>query len=367
MKLLLLSDLNSIHTKKWVSGLAARGCEILVFGLSEPRDEYYVGLKDVRIEYANQSNIKDRSRFSKLGYLKHAKKVKQICREFKPDIVHAHYATSYGLLGSLLRQKPFLISVWGTEIFDFPKASALNRILLKRNLAKATHLFSTSKRMAEETKLYTNKKVEVVPFGVDVSRFKEMDSATTNAASDTMVIGIIKTLEKNYGIDYLLEAFADVVKRFPERNFELHIAGEGREEGALKRLAKELELTDKVFFRGFITHDKVPDCFNEMDIAVISSLAESFGVSAVEASACGKPVVATSVGGLPEVVVDQKTGLLCEPANAKDLADKLSILVADEEKRKAYGKAGRQFVLENYDWEKNVDLMLKYYQEILSF
>ncbi|NOQ71258.1 MAG: glycosyltransferase [Crocinitomix sp.] len=364
MRLLLLSDLNSIHTKKWVSGLSVRGYEMSVFGLSKPTDNYYDQFDNVEISFADHTRFRERSRFSKLSYLKHIKQLKRLYKGFKPDIVHAHYATSYGLLGSFLRHKPFLISVWGTEIFDSPKASILSKILLKRNLSKATHLFSTSEIMAKETNLYTLKKVEVVPFGVDLTRFKS-GSVNSEKPSNKIVIGIIKTLEKNYGINDLIDAFKIIVERFPNQKFELHIVGEGREEDALRKQANDLGLGKNVLFKGFINHDLVPTAFNEMDIVVVASLAESFGVSAVEASACQKPVVATSVGGLPEVVLDQKTGLLCEPNNPVDMAAKIAILIEDQEKRKSFGIAGRDFVFEKYDWEKNVDQMCDHYKNIL--
>ncbi|MFT5821484.1 MAG: glycosyltransferase involved in cell wall biosynthesis [Crocinitomix sp.] len=365
MRLLILSDLNSIHTKKWISGLSARGCDIMVFGLSKPLDDYYDRFENVQIGFANQTGFRERSLFSKLGYLKQIKQLRKLYRLYKPDIVHAHYATSYGLLGSLLRHKPFIISVWGTEIFDFPKSSAFNKFILKRNLSKATHLFSTSEVMAKETNLYTAKKVEVVPFGVDLERFK---SGITDKAdqSEKLVIGIVKTLEKNYAINDLIAAFKIIVDRFPKQLFELHIVGEGREEDVLKKQTNELGLGSRVIFKGFINHDLVPSAFNQMDIVVIASLTESFGVSAVEAAACKKPVVATRVGGLPEVVIDQKTGLLCEPNNPSDMADKIAVLVEDQEKRKSMGEAGRISVFEKYDWEKNVDQMYDHYRRIAS-
>lgn len=362
MRILLLSDLNSIHTKKWVTGLLDRGCELMVFGLSEPTDDFYDNL-NVAIAYANIKDARHRSLFSKLGYLSKIKEVKKAYRKFRPDIVHAHYATSYGLLGSFLKHTPYLISVWGTEIFDFPKASMLNRLILKRNLAKADFLYSTSLRMAEETKLYTSKVVDVVPFGVDVSRFQP---GTFNENANTITIGIIKTLEKNYAIDDLIKAFGILVQKHADKTFNLLIAGEGSQRQMLEALVEELKLSDRVIFLGFVKHHEVPATFAKMDIAVISSLAESFGVSAVEAAACSLPVVATRVGGLPEVVKDGETGLLCEPANPEDLAAKLSLLIEDDDLRKKMGNAGRHFVLTHYDWEKNVDTMFAHYQAVLA-
>ena len=132
----------------------------------------------------------------------------------------------------------------------------------------------------------------------------------------------------------------------------------------MKNQVKLLQLSDKVEFRGYIPNAEVPACFNEMDVAVISSLEESFGVAAVEAGACGIPVVATAVGGLPEVVIDGQTGLICEPANPTDLSNKLSKLLFDVELRLVLGENARNHVLENYDWKQNSALMISYYNSI---
>jgi glycosyltransferase involved in cell wall biosynthesis len=343
-----------------VAGLFAQGCHLAIFGLSKPTDDFYEQFDTVEIAYGNLTGAREKSCLSKVGYLKEVLNLKRLYNGFKPDIVHAHYASSYGLLGSFLRHSPYLISVWGSDIFEFPKVSFFNRTLLKRNLSKATHLFSTSERMAEETKLYTNKKVKVIPFGVDVSHF----APNKKRDSNKFVIGIIKTLENNYAINDLISAFSLLVQRHQTIDFELHIGGEGGQKEALKQQVVGLGLSHKVKFLGFIPPSQVPHYFNEMDIAVISSLAESFGVSAVEAAACELPVVATRVGGLPEVVIDGKTGLLCEPQNPTDLANKIDTLIADDTLRRAYGRAGRAFVLTKYDWEKNVSKMVEQYSTI---
>lgn len=360
MKILLLSDLNSIHTKKWVEAISLEGFELFVFGLTPAKDEFYENFSNVQIGSAHQENLRSRSLFSKLSYLNQVKKIKEFYRSFKPDLVHAHYASSYGLLGSYLKHKPYLISMWGSDIFEFPKQSILNRMLLRRNLKKADFLFSTSHSMAKEAKFYTNKDINIVPFGVDVSLFSPHASQLKNE----FVIGIVKTLELNYGIQFLIEAFSLLHKEFPDRNIKLVIAGSGSQEKALKNQVRSLKLSDKVEFRGYIPNAEVPACFNEMDVAVISSLEESFGVAAVEAGSCGIPVVATAVGGLPEVVIDGHTGLICEPANPKDLSMKLTTLLLDDEFRQTLGKNARTHVLENYDWNQNSSLMISYYNAI---
>lgn len=361
MKLLLLSDLNSIHTKKWVRGLAEHGIEIFVFGIDVLKSDFYDQFEQVQCA----SFGIDVNESSKSSYLKSRNQLKKICTEFQPDIVHAHYASSYGLLGSFLKHKSYFISVWGSDIFDFPNDSFIKRVIIKRNLRKASVICSTSEVMARETNKYTNKHVNVVPFGVDTNHFHP---ANKDLNPDQLVFGIVKTLEDKYGIAYLIQAFDLLLKDDPTKKHSLLIVGGGSKETELKALVTELQLNDQVEFAGSVNHDEVATYFNKMDIVVIPSTldSESFGVAAVEASACEKPVIVSNVGGLPEVILDQVTGLVARPKDAVDLFEKMKFLAEAPEKIAAFGKAGRKNVLEKYEWSKNVKTMIELYEKELS-
>ncbi len=365
MKILLLSDLNSIHTKKWIKALSEKGIEIQAFGLGRPQDDFFDQFENVTVHHAEFTNQYGKSGLNKLKYLKVVKRLKQIEAAFSPDIVHAHYATSYGLIGTFLRHKNFLISVWGEDVFSFPKESVYKKILFKRNLRKAKAIFSTSNVMAKETQRYTKKKVNVVPFGVDVSIFKPINQGFRN---EDLVIGIVKTLEDKYGIKFLIESFSRVLKTNPNLNLKLLIVGKGRKEEELKAQVSSLGIKEYVEFTGAVAHTSVPSYFNKMDIVVVPSVldGESFGVAAVEASACEKPVIVSNVGGLPEVVIDGITGLICEPRNSTCLAEKIDLLIQDEQLRIQLGKNGRVHVLKNYDWNQNVALMIDHYRRIYN-
>lgn len=144
------------------------------------------------------------------------------------------------------------------------------------------------------------------------------------------------------------------------------LVGGGPQEDELRQLAKELKLHEHVKFVGAVPHSDVPKWLNSFDIYVaLSTLdSESFGVAIVEASACELPVVVSDAGGLPEVVVDGKTGYIVPRNNPEEAANKIEILVNDEYLRRQMGEAGRKFVLENYEWKSNADKMEKLYQEV---
>jgi glycosyltransferase involved in cell wall biosynthesis len=365
MKVLLLSDPNSAHTLKWARSLAANGVEIVIFGLGALTHDSYHGIPNIRVHTVGQSVSRNEGAFTKLKYLGALGEVRRVIAEFRPDVVHAHYATSYGVLGALCRFHPFVLSVWGGDVFSFPNRTVLHRWLLKHNLRKADRILSTSNVMAAETRKYTTKDIEVTPFGVDLSVFRPQAVNGPFAPGD-IVVGTVKTLEAKYGIEYLVRAFHQVRSRHPALPLKLLIVGGGSLEQHLRSLVRELGIDDCTHFTGYVRYDEVPAYHNMLSISVSVSVAdsESFGVAIIEAGACEKPVVVSKVGGLPEVVEDGVTGLVVPPRDTDATAAAIERLVLDPALRSMMGRAGRERVRRLYDWDDNVRQMIGIYQSV---
>jgi glycosyltransferase involved in cell wall biosynthesis len=365
-RVLLLSDPESVHTLKWANSLREKGIEISVIGLSVYGEEIVVKYPNIKI-YGLGCDVGRDTGLSDIRYLGKLKLLKRLVEEIQPDIIHAHYATSYGLLGAILGRHPYMISVWGADVYEFPKKSLLHKALVKFNLSKADRVLSTSNCMAIETGKYTNKRIEVTPFGVDVEVFKPARRKLIFDEND-IVIGTIKTLEEKYGVEYLIRAFSILVMKYKSLPLKLLIVGRGRLEKKLKNLVVELSLKDRVVFTGQISHEKVPDYFNAMDVSVSVSVfdSESFGVAVIEASACEKPVIVSNVGGLPEVVEDGVTGFVVSRKDPVDTAEAIEKLILDCELRSKMGRAGRKRVKKLYNWNENVDQMAGIYSSLLK-
>lgn len=359
MKICYLADINSAHTHKWLNYFKNKGYDIHVISLGNGE---YEGVT-VHCLDVTDNVMKKASDKNKLQYIKKIKRVKELVNEIKPDILHAHYATSYGLLGALANYHPYIISAWGSDVYDFPIKSPVHKMMLKYNLKKADYIFSTSNVMKEETQKYTNKNIEVTPFGVDINRF-----APRRTEKDEVVIGTIKTLEEKYGIQYLVKAFAQLKDRNPDMNLKLRIGGKGSQEDYLKGLCRDLKIYNDVTFLGFVNPDDVVKEFQNFDIAVFPSTldSESFGVAAVEAESCGTPIVVSEVGGLMESTKPGITSLVAKKASVEDLRDKIDMLVKDKELRLKMGTAARKFVEDNYNLEDNFAYVDKLYKEIVS-
>lgn len=348
-----MGDINSVHLKKWILELCD-SFELAVFSFNPITDKELLKLyegKGIVLFTPEKSNNNKLSYFFRLNALKKA------YRKFQPDIVHAHYATSYGFFGAQLKAKNYIVSVWGSDVFDFPRKSSIHKSLLKYVFRKAKIILSTSKVMAEEIRLYSNKKVQVTPFGIDVDKFAPKDNK-----NDKFIVGTVKGLEKIYGIDYLLETFSVFHKKFP--NSECHIYGKGSLLNELKSLALELGIDESVAFKGYVNHDEVPDVLNGFDVFCALSREESFGVAVLEASSCKIPVIVNNVGGLKEVVEDGSTGYILNATDSSQVADKMLFLAKNNDECEKMGEMGRQFVMENYSWKKSTQIMNEIYNNI---
>jgi glycosyltransferase involved in cell wall biosynthesis len=369
IKVLLLADHGSSHVIKWAKSLAQQGVGIGIFSLSGNTDQFYSDTPEIDLFQLDFSErfMSAGSSWRKLKYLRSLKRLKAVIAQFQPDIVHAHYATSYGLLGAMSKFHPFIISVWGSDVFDFPTTSFIHRKLLAYNLKRADKILSTSHVMAVETNKYVDTKIEITPFGVDLNVFGPQE-VQKSFNENALVIGTIKTLEVKYGIEYLIRAFALVKEKHTDLPLKLLVVGGGAIAVQMEDLTKELGVEALTTFTGKVRFEDVVTYYNMLDIYVAVSImdSESFGVAIVEASACEKPVVVSNVGGLPEVVENGTTGIVVPKQDVKATADAIEQLVLDSQLRDKMGKAGRKRVEQFYDWKENVNQMLSIYRLLLT-
>lgn len=366
MKILLLADPASSHTVKWANSLNNAGFEIKIFGLSDYNpDAYNKNIAIITRSFSEKIKNKKDGNFQKSVYLFSLSDLKKVIKDFKPDILHAHSASSYGLLGALTGFHPYFVSVWGSDVYIFPKKSLLHKSIYKFVMKKGDKIFSTSHAMKKETSLYTKKEISVIPFGIDTNVFKAEDVKSIFDKND-IIIGTVKKMEDHYGIKYLIDAFRLTADSNPKLQLKLLLVGGGRDFERYQNYIQAQGLNEKVVMTGLVPYSEVVKYQNMIDISVIPSLSESFGVSVLEASACEKPVIVSDTGGLPEVVKDGITGFIVPPKDVNAISEKLNELIHNRELRIKLGKNGRKFVEENYRWEYCVQLMKNEYLSLAT-
>jgi glycogen(starch) synthase len=155
------------------------------------------------------------------------------------------------------------------------------------------------------------------------------------------------------GIDLAVEAFATIQTNFPQTR--LVIAGDGPARAELESQVSRLNLQNKTEFTGWISPEKVPQLINQSTVVVMPSrYREPFGLVAIEAGQMERPVVATQVGGLPEVVLHEETGLLCEKENSAELAEAIAFLLSNPNRASQMGQMGRKRALEVFSLQNFV-------------
>lgn len=359
MKIALLAKRHSIHTVRWANALAGDGHEVYLLSSVHHGEPLVPEVRFVPLPFPPP-----------VGFFANAPALRRALREIRPDILHAHFASGYGTLGRLSGFRPYVLSVWGSDVYDFPLKSPVHRRLLTANLRAPDHLCSTSDVMAEQTrKLLPEARVSVVPFGIDLDAFAP---PARPGPRDHVTIGTVKTLAPKYGVDVLLRAVARLRERLASGgavepgSLRVLIVGGGPEEERLRNLAGELGLSDVTRFVGQVPHAEVPDWLGQLDVYVALSRldSESFGVAVLEASACAVPVVVSDAGGLPEVVVDGQTGFVVPRDDPEAAAAALANLVQDRHRRQAMGAAGRRHVEANYSWGASVAAMNDVYARV---
>ncbi|MEL6495688.1 MAG: glycosyltransferase [Cyanobacteria bacterium J06623_7] len=361
MKVAFLAGQNSLHTVRWVNAMVEKVDELHLLTMHQPGDPIDARVKIHNLPYKAFH-----------GYFLNVYKVRQILAAIKPDLFHVHYASGYGTLGRLSQFHPLLLSVWGSDVYDFPAKSFFHRALVAANLRQADWIGSTSEVMARQTtSLSANLgPLSITPFGIDPEQFQPQPQQDPNY----LTIGTVKKLAPKYGIDILIKAFAQArekaIAQSPElaAKLRLQIVGEGGQRQELEALVKQLNLEAVTTFIGAVPHREVPHYLNQMDIYVAASRldSESFGVAILEASACGLPVVVSDAGGLPEVVEDGVTGYIAPKEDVTATATAITKLIASAAERDRLGQAGRQLVLDRYVWSDNVALMYEIYGRLLA-
>jgi len=264
---------------------------------------------------------------------------------------------SYGSLGAyffkiLHPRIPLLINLQeGKDLKGrFGAKNIIRRLVIKRANA-ITVISNYLKEFAEKNSI--NAKIELIPNGVDLNQFKpsnqESDLRSTLGLKqeDMVVVTHGRLVEKNGPID-LIKAF-NILKE-KNSNLKLLLVGDGLQRQKIEDLILEYGLKNNVIMAGEIPSENVHRYLEISDISIRPSLTEGLGNSFLEAMAMGLPVIGTLVGGIPDFLKDNETGIACKPGDAQDIADKIELLAQDKELRQRIAENGKNLVLEKYNW-----------------
>jgi glycosyltransferase involved in cell wall biosynthesis len=362
MRLLFVSDVNAVHSRRWASEMVRRGHDV-VFLSVRPGD-----LDGVEVINRDPGDMPAPKWLRTIRYLRFLWLLRSMITQGGYDIVHVHYlrADAIGLVAS--RHPRSVISVWGSDIRPVQDGGDPRRLQLRRRaLERASLVTATNRFLADIVRNSTRhiKRLEIVPFGVDLRRF---DRNRWSPAFDGGIrFCLVKPrLMELYGPDIAIRAFAVVAKKFPKASLLLVGSGEPAYITKLQALAKDQGVDKQVAFVERVEYSEMPSIFENADVLLQPSRWESFGVVILEAAAVGIPAIATDVGGVSELLVDAKAGLLVPSGDVNALAEMMLRLAADEELRRRLGQNAHQMVCEHYDFQINADQMERLYMDLVE-
>jgi glycosyltransferase involved in cell wall biosynthesis len=283
------------------------------------------------------------------------------------SLIHTHFLGN-GFIGAYLKNKygkPLVVTAHGGDVYDLPFRDRWYNSLARFVLAEADQVITVCKFNAEKLLSLgiSSNKLYIIPNGYDEGLFKPISRSKAREKLglplNKKILLSIGNLVDAKGHTYLISAMSLVLRK--RKDVLLIIVGSGSLKELLQSMAKKYGLGDYVMFAGGKKHEEIPIWMNASDIFILPSLQEGFPTVVPEAMACGKPIVATNVGGVPEAITHNDLGILVNPGDSEGLAS--AMLEALER------KWNPEIILkhaEKYSWRNLAEQIVSIYQKALS-
>ena len=288
-----------------------------------------------------------------------------VVKKINPDIVHVQtiFLALSGLLIKKFLHKPYVVYGRGSDVY---LSWRFKNLISKPILKNADAIIALTEDMKRGIQKIWDRDAFVVPNGIDLDRFENLSREEfrkrLKIEEAEKIIIFVGGLRPVKGVKYLIEAMKIIIDK--NRNTKLFIVGDGEEREYLENLVRNLNLEKHINFIGQVPNEEVREYMAASNVFILPSLSEGFPVTVVEAMASGLPIVATNVRGLPEIVKDGENGFLVEPKNLEEIADKVLLLLKNEELRKRISKRNKEEV-KKYSWKNIVEKLEDVYYECL--
>ena len=303
-----------------------------------------------------------------------ASKIVEVAEAEKLDVLHMHYAIPHAAAAYLAREMfkpvrylPFVTTLHGTDITLVGARSSFLPIT-RFSIAQSDAVTAISDYLAAETyNTFGLSNVEVIPNFInaeDYQRRENHDLRKKLAPEGEMLIMHVSNFRPVKRIPDCIHTLAEIRRRNSNLSVRLIMCGDGPERERAEGLANHYGMADRVLFVGQVPN--IAEYLSVADLLLVPSEMESFGLAALEAMACEVPVIATDVGGLPEVVVDGQNGYLVPLGDISLIAERSIEILSDNEKRHRMGRNGRAWAVERFNTEKVIPQYERVYERVKS-
>lgn len=306
--------------------------------------------------------------------------VKKLMKSDGIDIIHAHHLYPTGYAGLLVAKSfsiPLVVSGRGQGVYELPYFSGTLRRKISRVISETDQLVVVCDDMRKEIEKLAHPKndIKVVYNGVDFTLFnpqacaaerKENLKKELEIPEDAVVVLFVSSsISKLKGVVDALKAFSKLVAEFSE--VYMVMIGDESEKEVVENIIETESVGKHIRIVGRVEHKDLPAYYAIGDILIYPSYVEGIPNTLYEGMACGKAVVATKVGGMPELVINMQTGLLIDKGNVEALYRSIKKLILDKNLRKKLADNAGKFISENFGWEKNARQLVSVYQSLLKF
>jgi N-acetyl-alpha-D-glucosaminyl L-malate synthase BshA len=301
-----------------------------------------------------------------------ATKMATVARSENLDLLHVHYAIPHSISAILARESlkpkrnlPVITTLHGTDI-TLVGADRSYLPITRYGIQQSDGVTAVSKFLKQATiETFDFDEVEVIPNFICEKHYQKLSDSPLKRElapnGERILIHVSNFRAVKRPVD-CVEILAKVLQKGAAAR--LVMVGDGPEYSAIHHRARQLNVLDKTEFVG--KQAKISDYLGIADISLLPSELESFGLAALEAQACELPVVASRVGGIPEVINDGETGFMSDVGDTEKMSDDVLRLLNDEEMRLAFGKRGRELAILRYSSEKIIPQYISFYEKVLA-
>lgn len=306
------------------------------------------------------------------------RELKRLDDEYGFDVIHLHnrFFIDYDMsaLYARFKKKPFVMTIHNPRPAGISRSidffgQSYDRLIGKWPFVMADRIISVSEWSRDDIGMYGIDKEKIIPIhnGIDASEFNcsgGRDVREKYGIGDSPMLLYVGRMVAQKGLSYLVDAMPGILKRHPD--VKLLMIGKGNVLDDIRARVSALGIEKSVIFPGFVPEDMLKEAYCTCDIFVLPSIVEPFGMVLVEAMACKKPVVAASVGGVPEIVDDGKSGWLVPPRDPVAIAEKVNAMLDDKCMMRHMGDRGREIVEQKFDWRLIAAKTKKVYEGVLE-
>ena len=352
MKVFILADALSIHTIRWAEYFRDRGDEV-----------HLASFRKAPIEGVTFHALSTYG-LGRAGYLLNIARLRKLGAQLQPDIVHAHYVTSYGFLAAAAGLRPLVVTAWGSDVLVSPKESYLLRWFTRYALGGADAITTVAEHMNGATSALCkgHRDVVAVPFGVDVRRFLPLPKDPNGGGSLRLIC--TRNFTPIYDVETLVEALHLLAKNGIA--LQVKMVGDGPSRMELERLVKSHGMEGWIKFMGKVGHDVLPHLLGNSDLFVSPALSDGNNISLNEAMACGCFPIATRIPANEQWLEDGINGYLYPPGDAEALAQAIAKAIGDSDLRLRARHLNRDLVERQGSWDACVAKMDKVYQNAIK-